>query len=88
MTKHTPGPWNALKYPDVKSWTVAAGKSVASKIETEANARLIAAAPLLLDTLEYVSMNMGCGEGQINPRLVELQKLIKSAIAKATGGEE
>ena len=50
--KHTPGPWIAWKYPDVKSWTVASKESVASKIKTEQDARLIAAAPEMLEALE------------------------------------
>lgn len=52
MVKFTPGPWSAIKYPDVKSWTVAAKESVASKIKSEVDARLIAASPDLLQALE------------------------------------
>jgi len=50
--EHTLGPWIACKYPDVKTWTVAANQSVASKIRSEADAKLIAAAPDLLVACE------------------------------------
>lgn len=40
----TEGPLFAHKYPDVKTWTVAAEESVASKIKIEADAKLFAAA--------------------------------------------
>lgn len=33
---------NAFKYPDVKTWTVAGAKSIASKIQSEADARRLA----------------------------------------------
>lgn len=62
MSKHTPGPWNAFKYPDVKSWTVAAKESIASKIKTEPDAQLIAAAPELLADLEKLVEKMNMGE--------------------------
>ena len=50
---YTKGPWVAVKYPDVKSWTVAANGSIA-KIKTEADAHLIAAAPDLLSALQQL----------------------------------
>lgn len=60
MSTHTPGPWAAQPH-DLKCWTVVAGagSSVAhvdlrSEPEiTEANARLIAAAPDLLEALKF-----------------------------------
>lgn len=55
-TNHTPGIWHAVKYPDVKTWTVTARESVASKIKTEADARLIAAAPGLLEVCKQTLM--------------------------------
>ena len=58
MSKHSPGPWNAHTYPDVKTWTVASARTIANRIEKEADARLIAAAPrmaLVLEKLREVS---------------------------------
>ena len=55
MDKHTPGPWHATKHTDTKGWTVSAGNSIASvrpREEAASNARLIAAAPDLLEVLE------------------------------------
>lgn len=62
MTKHTPGPWHCRPYGDSFVATCGnADKRVAycyavfedrSKDEAEANARLIAAAPELLEALE------------------------------------
>ncbi len=49
-TKHTPGPWRACKFDDTKSTTIysnASSKSLAS-VKSAEDARLIAAAPRLL----------------------------------------
>jgi hypothetical protein len=87
--KHTPGPWTALKTVVAMKQNlkvgVLTGKIDFPAEELEANARLIAAAPELLEALEYVSMNLGLGQGQIDPKIVELQKTMKAAIAKAKG---
>lgn len=45
LEKATPGPWNAFKYPDVKSHTVSAKESVASKIKNSEDADFIAHSP-------------------------------------------
>ena len=92
-TKHTPGPWIASL--EVEEWgidsavwgiaTVAAGAG--STIDyrsggdgaTEANARLIAAAPDLLALLQRVR------RGDLHQRVRPLYDEIQSAIAKATG---
>lgn len=84
--KHTPGPWCALKYPDVKSWTVAAQGSVASKIKTEQDARLIAAAPEMLEALEQIKGLLPDIEGE-GP-LGTIENIIDHAIAKAEGGSD
>lgn len=62
MDKHTPGPWSVAEDGSTykrltihsvdKSWgMVATVRGVRTHPETQANARLIAAAPLLLDSL-------------------------------------
>ena len=108
--KHTPGPWEAEWHRKYKQWNVfpESGKAVVSvtdlcgeysKEETEANARLIAAAPDLLEALKaIVSNQIRCLED--NPLMkkesrpypwVEMDihrsdlDAARAAIAKATG---
>jgi len=62
MTKHTPGPWKVSGKPSICGYKVAekSGRSVASfpatskrsDDEREANARLIAEAPAMLDVIK------------------------------------
>lgn len=78
MINFTPGPWNAFKYPDVKSWTVAAKESIASKIKTEQDANLIAAAPEMLEALEKIA-------NDYEMKHSELRILAERAIKKARG---
>lgn len=62
--KHTPGPWNCKGYPTVSAGK---GKGMITKVlerfmnkeEREANARLIAAAPELLDMLVELLPELG-----------------------------
>ena len=68
--------WRAVKYPDVKTWSVVGAESIASKIKSERDATLLAAAPALLEALErlvdqgecfcadYVATNEPCGHCQ------------------------
>lgn len=91
MSGHTPGPWRHeptnganLSYVAVSCDLVANGSTVVigqcAGPDREANARMIAAAPELLDALQVVRMSRvwhGMSE--------QLQELIKLAIAKATG---
>jgi len=86
--KYTPGPWNLKSGVDfeykhqirdseekpVVFWPVYAGQT---KKTAEANARLIAAAPDLLEACVYFE-EFG--------NMMESRKKIASAIAKATGG--
>jgi hypothetical protein len=93
--KHTPGPWKVRKewhgdgqevYPNRK---VSIGQPsevcVVSGIygECKANARLIAAAPDLLEALQLAAEAMG---GSTDPTLLgRADKAAQAAIAKATG---
>ena len=97
-TKHTPGPWSAIgRY--VKSFGpsfLSGGREVCavsnftgSEGENEANARLIAAAPELLESLtqtvaslEYWFPRWG-DPGGANSAMMNVAR---AAIAKATGG--
>lgn len=92
---HTPGPWEAIKVDDdLQQFGIVAAKQPmgarmndicavwlrGGKKKTEANARLIAAAPELLDALQAVVSDLELGA---HPHLHIDQ--IRAAIAKATG---
>ena len=86
MSKHTPGPWRVVEDRVPSSLEVYAGKTAIAEcwrradVETEiANARLIAAAPDLLEALEFVIRGV--------PDTWEGVQKARAAIAKATGGE-
>lgn len=102
--KHTPGPWNLSSKGDGRTYVeggeraddIAALLMDHDQRENGANARLIAAAPDLLDALrileEFVTELTKAGEDRQN-RLVELEGdkgnrlfAARAAIAKATGG--
>jgi hypothetical protein len=76
-TQHTPGPWEVCDYelglkaistPNIKHY-------IATEIDA-ADARLIAAAPFLLETLEYI------GRSTVDDTAAHLAR---NAIATATG---
>lgn len=85
MSKHTPGPWSrdkndSLCSPDgrqVYVWNSGLGNSYRSE-ETDANARLIAAAPELLEACEAAEWN-----SLDLPEHVRIK--LQAAIAKAKG---
>jgi len=81
MTKHTPGPWFARKDPnalDDDDWCVGTGPENIDKVAvcSSWDARLIAAAPELLEALKYAIKQV--------PELATVPG-IAAAIAKATG---
>ena len=88
MNKHTPGPWNRIKgdrnvYSAAgtvcKTPAILGGGSAATN--WEANARLIAAAPDLLEALEYC---LDClGDEFALP--ADCQSTARAAIARARG---
>ena len=88
-TQYTPGPWRIGTPPPNGEQTIGAlnGLMVAvatTGVEmevTEANARLIAAAPELLEALQSVLDNCLDSEG-----LCAAHAKARAAIAKATGG--
>lgn len=82
MIKHTPGPWKYCRTSgfDYGS-TIYRIPGICTNVDTEADARLIAAAPELLAFIEeyvYAFENGMAGESY-------LLKIAKTAIAKATG---
>ncbi len=92
MNKHTPGPWVAvartnshveIEAPDHAGYSAYSAKKIAtlSANNFEANARLIAAAPDLLEALEKLAC-LGNGDQYGNS---EGNMIARAAIAKATG---
>jgi hypothetical protein len=91
--KHTPGPWRAAHSDPAEGadvWWICAGegnyeKELGSFVggyphdRNEANARLAAAAPDLLDALEAVLFAGWCGESS------RITDNVRKAIAKARG---
>ena len=99
MNKHTPGPWNVSK--DWDGTSIMAGPHYVThtisacgfhsqeddKAVTQANARLIAAAPDLLEVLQDL---MECRDALLNNRQLpmtteEWETKCFAALAKATG---
>lgn len=95
-TTHTPAPWNACVYGGWGTPRVFSESGSIAMIqhhesgpgEGEANTRLIAAAPELLESLrqavsslEYLFVRYGAPEGENS----EMMKKARAAIAKATG---
>jgi len=109
--KHTPGPWKAVEPATIDwrdpfvqtadgestvALTCGGGPDVAIAAPAQrANARLIAAAPELLEALERIARPQDCGckpctntcRNQIALEIAveEIQELARAAIAKATG---
>lgn len=89
--KHTPGPWQIEGRYDVELGSLYLSTMhpmpifelqpiVGSRDEHMANARLIAAAPELLEALHLVGMSAGW-----QYLMMETRKVIEAAIAKAEG---
>lgn len=97
MNKHTPGPWMAVgawvEHPDDEvadicvcdTMLFSQGHFNRSEEEECANARLIAAAPELLEALKKLMKDAG-GEDLVKWKIAH--EAARAAIAKATGGEE
>jgi len=96
MSKHTPGPWTyylaSKHYPNGSDndygrivWAIGHGEVAQTPgrlldTEDEANARLIAAAPDLLEALEQVVNLLDYDDDSLGARMVA-----RAAILKATG---
>ena len=85
--QHTPGPW----YLNSRGWVVQSTGDIVTRLECsnnkEADARLIAAAPELIDALERIST--AYDETLRHPIAAPLLQAIygaRAAIARATGG--
>ena len=92
MSKHTPGPWRYTpedgRLPDVYSgdgmtrWNVASINSLRDGFD--ANARLIAACPDLLDALEACEMRL-THLAQDGAQVTHELKVARAALSKARG---
>ena len=84
MSKHTPGPWVQTPWDstaifDAKNLRVPIAQTYpadTSQKEAEANARLVAAAPQLLEALELIVEQDPDGEGQ---GFIDARAAIKAA---------
>ena len=91
MSAHTPGPWLAVAndhYWEIRTFDEQIGDACASKYLTagdngEANARLIAAAPELLEALQEIVDYSGGAQNALEDEYV--MDRVCAAIAKATG---
>ena len=87
MSAHTPGPWRAVpNAPGISDTVIDSGRRVVADVisrkstdELRANARLIAAAPELLDALE--GLLNALPSATTHPAI----KAARAAIVKATG---
>lgn len=86
MSKHTPGPWviGAIE-SGMMAVDGANGEEVTGFV-SPADARLIAAAPDLLQALKVISVWAANGGGLKD--FMDIQKCAEEAIAKATGGSD
>lgn len=89
-TKHTPGPWSTAMWTDdiagAVGWSVAAGEpghlvptntfETDDQEEAEANARLMAASPEMLQALRIAEDSVGD---------LSALEVVRAAILKATG---
>jgi hypothetical protein len=97
-TKHTPGPWTTngdwIKQPGIDGFSIA---HLIGHKEKQANARLIASAPELLETLRHASgvLNevISTHRAKLDPKYLTPKEVsdclieIGKAIAKAEGGD-
>lgn len=95
-TKHTQGPWEVFHDVDLWPQVVGCGKIIANvnpesfnvgvadlvEMPSDANARLIAAAPELLEVAEGI-----LADDMLQHLPAEYIAKVRAAIAKATGGQ-
>ncbi len=92
-TKHTPGPWQSDAAGESHEWVVLSSENqsicacmngVGGKDRVQANARLIAAAPELLEALEDV-LKITMFHSNPESELERRKSKARAAIAKAKG---
>ena len=89
--EHTPGPWKADRFCIWQGETYIAGTQTGiGEATQQANARLMAAAPRLLEALERIIRNAGYESGEAEPGLLALSvgrtelDIARAAIEEAT----
>ena len=89
---HTPGPWEVFESHTGPYVIDSAEQAAICKLEwcleAEANARLIASAPMLLDALKRLCKEFGVRNDNGMPRNGTVWREARSAIAKAEGSAE
>ena len=90
-TKHTPGPWRVAKGPlcflvGTVDAVLDGRAAVVAEVRRENDARLIAAAPELLDALRVIArISVNSPTGKFQPGMRNVWETAHAAIAKATG---
>ena len=94
MSSHTPGPWQTCEpYTIVKGGKCSSDQDDIAYVNevdphaAQANARLIAAAPCLLETLEFALSLITNHESGHHMAFQACESTMKAAIAKAKGQE-
>ena len=86
LNKHPPGPWEIVGWPHSSPSIDAGACTVANLVdlsgETKANARLIAAAPLLLSALRSILLTIGPAPETREEEAIT--RIAEKVIAKAT----
>jgi len=93
MSKHTPGPWKAIISENVANVVCAENGIGVARVIDDDDARLIAAAPQMLEALEacaaywHYKRSPGIPEHSelVSLSAEQAQKLIRAAIAAAKG---
>ena len=92
MSAHTPGPWHATTMADGQTYVFRADGKCLTQFSgslTKPDARLIAAAPELLQALrEIVRIDDNVRPGDYNNALIQICGIARDAIATATGEQE
>ena len=86
-TPHTPGPWRAVKFKDTKSWSLYANAGSLGNIRDEVDARLAAAAPVMLEALVKTRDNLSGLSQSDDDVFAAMIRRIDVAIAKTTGAK-
>lgn len=89
MSKHTRGPWKAHEYESPRGYYFVKSETTTEKIaggqsmDCEANAKLIAAAPELLELArQYASECAECGgDGGSCPECADIRAVIAKAVS-------
>ena len=88
MSKHTPGPWvvrdGGTGYINQIGIDPSIGCAYGAGEEVDANARLIAAAPEMLNALRRAALALAFGAENF-PAMSDDYKAVSAAIEKATG---